>query len=147
MSTTAIGYEQDFYAWLMHNVALIRAGKLAEIDAENVAEELEGMAKRDRRQLINRLAVLLMHLLKWQFQPGKRSRSWELTIEEQRKQVEQLLKDSPSLKYQLDERVAEAYDLAIVKAEKETGFLRKTFPVMCPYTLDQALDNSFYPES
>lgn len=145
MQTTQVGYEQDFYTWLMQNAALIRQGRFDEIDAENIAEELEGMAKRDRRQLMSRLAVLLMHLLKWQFQPGKRSSSWELTIIEQRRRVEELLKDSPSLKYQLEERLAEAYEIAILKAARETGLARQTFPPGCPYTLDEALDDTFYP--
>jgi hypothetical protein len=146
MLTSQIGYEQDFYAWLRHNAALIRQGKFAEIDTENIAEELEGMARRDRRQLMSRLAVLLMHLLKWQFQESLRSRSWELTIEEQREKIKLLLQESPSLKHEVDERLADAYRLAIVKAEKETGLPRKTFPIICPYQLAEALDNNFYPQ-
>jgi hypothetical protein len=146
MQISQVGYEQDFYAWLMQNVALIRQGKLAEIDAENIAEELEGMAKRDRRQLMNRLAMLLMHMLKWQFQPNKRSRSWELTVIEQRKRVEELLKDSPSLKHQLEERIVDAYEIAVLKTARETGLSRKTFPAVCSYTIDELLDDTFYPQ-
>lgn len=146
MLTSQIGYEQDFYAWLRHNAALIRQGKFAEIDRENIAEELEGMARRDRRQLISRLAVLLMHLLKWQFQKNLRSRSWELTIEEQREKIKLLLQESPSLEHEIDEKLVDAYRLAVVKAEKETGLPRKTFPTVCPYLLAEALDNNFYPQ-
>jgi hypothetical protein len=146
MQISQIGYEQDFYAWLVQNAILIRQGKFTEIDAENIAEELEGLAKRDRRQLMNRLATLLMHMLKWQFQPNKRSRSWELTIIEQRIRVEELLKDSSSLKHQLEERIVDAYEIAILKAERETGLPRKKFPAVCFYTIDELLDDTFYPQ-
>ena len=145
MQTSLVGYEQDFYTWLMQSATLIREGRLAEIDVENIAEELEGMAKRDRRQLMSRLAVLLMHLLKWQFQPNKRSRSWELTMIEQRRRVEELLEDSPSLRHQLEERLADAYEIAVLKAARETGLSRKIFPAVCPYTVDKVLDETFYP--
>lgn len=91
-------YEQDFYAWANRNAQLIRAGKLSEIDVENIAEELEGMGRSEKRAFINRLAILLAHLLKWHFQPALRSRSWQYTIRAQRDQLYDLLEDSPSLK-------------------------------------------------
>jgi Domain of unknown function DUF29. len=77
-------YEKDFYAWILHNAALLRAGKLAEIDVEHVAEELESMGKSEQRELLNRLALLISHLLKWEFQPQRRGNSWRATINHQR---------------------------------------------------------------
>jgi hypothetical protein len=88
---TVNSYDQDFYAWLMRNANLIRQGRFAEVDALQVAEELESMGKRDKRELMSRLKILLMHLLKWSFQPDKRSRSWESTIDEQREQINLIL--------------------------------------------------------
>jgi hypothetical protein len=95
-------YEQDFYAWSVQTATLIRQGSWSEIDALNLAEEIESMGRSEKRELINRLAILMMHLLKWQFQSERRSRSWEGTIDEQRQQVHDLLEDSPSLTYELE---------------------------------------------
>ncbi|BAP54790.1 hypothetical protein THII_0493 [Thioploca ingrica] len=142
-----ISYEQDFYAWTHHNAQLLRQGKLAEIDVVNLAEELESMGKSQQHALINRLAVLLMHLLKWQFQSARRSRSWELTIIEQRQEIIDLLEESPSLKPSIEAKLAKAYNKAVIKAERETGIRYTDFPSICPYTLEQVLDDNFYPES
>ena len=108
--TPQIGYEQDFYAWTFHNASLLREGKFSEIDIENIAEELESMGRRDKRVLESRLSVLLMHLLKWQFQPMRRSNSWKLTIKKQRLSILRLLKESPRLKYNIAEVLEEAYE-------------------------------------
>jgi hypothetical protein len=142
-----INYEYDFYAWLLHNAQLLKERRFAELDIENIAEELESMGKRDKRELISRLTVLLAHLLKWQFQAQRRSRSWEGTIDEQRDQIRLILSDSPSLKYQLENEIAHAYDLAVKSAAKETGIKKTIFPVTCPYASEQILDENFYPES
>jgi hypothetical protein len=90
------GYEKDFYIWLMANAELLRQRRLTEIDLDNIAEELESMAKRDKRELLNRLKVLLLLLLKWQFQADKRTINWKSTINEQREQVHLVLVDSRS---------------------------------------------------
>src|SRR5579872_5517180 len=95
-------YEKDFYAWAVHNARLLRAGKLSEIDVENIAEEIESMGKSEKRELISRLAILLSHLLKWKCQPERRSRSWKLTIKEQRFELIDLLAESPSLKHEIE---------------------------------------------
>jgi len=142
---TTHSYDQDFYAWIMHNVNLIRQGRLAEIDALQVAEELESMGKRDKRELMSRFKILLMHLLKWQVQSEKISRSWEQTIDEQREQINLILIDSPSLKYQLVEKINDTYSLAVKAAMKETNLPLKTFPTICPYSVEQLLDEAFYP--
>jgi hypothetical protein len=140
-------YDQDFYAWAMHNAELLRRGKFSEIDAENIAEELESMGKRDKRQLINRSVVLLIHLLKWEFQPEKRSRSWKSSIVEQRRRILQLLEDSPSLDQELDTKLDYVYREAIKQVIIETGMKTTLFPQKCPYSKEQILSDVFYPET
>jgi hypothetical protein len=139
-------YDKDFYAWSLHNAALIRDGKLSEVDLEHVAEEIEDMGKTNRRELISRLAVLLAHLLKWKFQPDRRGNSWKYTIKEQRLEVRNVLKESPSLKYELDKQLNDSYELALVSALKETNFNEEIFPEVCPFTLEEALNKDFFPE-
>jgi hypothetical protein len=136
----------DFYAWTQNTAAALRAGDYSQVDMLAIAEELEHMGASERRALINRLAVLLMHLLKWQFQPGIRSRSWELTLIEQRREIQDLLEDNPSLKSQLAEKLANAYSKAVLKAEKETQLPAKMFPATCPYAIEDILREDFYPE-
>ncbi|MEK7990820.1 MAG: DUF29 domain-containing protein [Thiotrichaceae bacterium] len=148
-------YEKDFYAWIYHNIELVRSKKWDEIDPELLIEELESMAKRDRHELIGHLAILIAHLLKWQFQFRKLSekwqefdgRSWKRSIIEQRDQVESQLQMSPSLKSYFDDAIQMAYSRAVKIAEKETQLPVKTFPTICPYSIEQLLDDDFYPES
>ena len=144
--SAAHGYDKDFYAWAIHNAEMIRHGNLSEIDLENVAEEIESMGRSNKRELINRLAVLFAHLLKWQFQSERRSNSWKYTIEEQRFELKDLLKESPSLKHEIEEQVNHAYLKALLIATKETGFPRETFPKRCPFSLKQALNELFFPK-
>jgi len=139
-------YESDFYAWANQQAALLRAGRLAEAEIENIAEEIESMGRSEKRELVSRLTILLQHLLKWQFQPGRRSVSWRLSIENTRLQLEDHLKDNPSLKSQLDEVMRSAYRRALNDAVSETGFARTTFPADCPYTYEQAMHTDFWPE-
>lgn len=145
-STTNPTYETDFYAWLLKSAELLRRGQFAELDLEQIAEELEGMARSDKRQLVNRLAVLLAHLLKWQYQPEKRSKSWQRTIREQRKRISLLLEDSPSLKYEIEEKLTDAYEIAVLSAANETGLDEDYFPESCEYYLNDVLDSEFYPD-
>lgn len=139
-------YDQDFYAWAMKSAELLRQGRFSEIDVEHIAEELETMGRSERRELINRLAVLLTHLLKWRFQPERRGRSWALTIEEQRRQTARVLHDNQSLKAAIDEILQEAYGDAILHTARQTGLDRKTFPETCPFTLQQIIDTDFWPQ-
>ncbi len=139
-------YDRDFYAWANEQAGLLRAGRLAEADIENIAEEIETMGRSEKRELINRLTVLLLHLLKWQFQPALHGNSWRLTIEEQRYRLEDHLKDNPSLKAQLGQVMRDAYRLALVEAQRETGLARSTFHNDCPYAFDQAMSPDFWPE-
>src|SRR5579872_3863392 len=138
-------YENDFYAWAIHNAQLLRERKLSEIDIENIAEEIESMGKSEKRELINRLAILLAHLLKWKFQPIKQSKSWQLTIKEQRFQLIKLFEESPSLKHEIELKLEEAYEQAMIIAERETGFEENNFPKNCPFSLKQVLDQKFFP--
>lgn len=138
-------YEKDFYAWLLKSAELLRRGKFSELDLEQIAEELEGMARSDKRQLINRLAVLLAHLLKWQYQPEKRSKSWERTIREQRKRISLLLEESPSLKSEIDQRLSDAYEIAVLSAANETELDDDRFPESCEYSLEEVL-GGIYPD-
>ncbi|MBJ7416809.1 MAG: DUF29 domain-containing protein [Niveispirillum sp.] len=139
-------YEKDFYAWANQQAALLRAGKLDAADIANIAEEIESMGRTEKRELVSRLAVLLLHLLKWQFQPGLRSRSWTLTVRQQRRQLLRHMKDNPSLKGTLAESIDEAYGDAVIAAERETGLSSYTFPATCPFTYDQMADDGFWPE-
>ena len=139
-------YESDFYAWANQQAALLRAGRLAEAEIENIAEEIESMGRSEKREFVSRLTILLQHLLKWQFQPGRWSVSRRLSIENTRLQLEDHLKDNPSLKSQLDEVMRSAYRRALNDAVAETGFARTTFPADCPYTYEQAMHTDFWPE-
>jgi len=145
MSSTL--YDLDFYAWANEQAGLLRAGKLSEADIEHIAEEIESMGKTEKRELVNRLAVLLMHLLKWRFQPTGRGTSWRLTIEEQRRRLVDHLADNPSLKSKRAESIASAYGLAVIGAARETGLDRATFPTACPWSFEQMIDDDFWPET
>jgi hypothetical protein len=139
-------YERDFYAWANEQAALLRAGKLGDADIGNIAEEIESMGRSEKRELESRFTVLLSHLLKWQFQPERRGKSWRVTIEQQRRQLAKHLRENPSLKSAVGETVLSAYEDARIEAEKETDLDREVFPLDCPYTLDQLMDLTFLPD-
>ena len=140
-------YDLDFYAWINKNVELLRRGCLSEIDAEHIAQELESMGKRDRRQLRSRLQVLIMHLLKWQYQPDKQSQSWLATIDHQRDQIEALLLDSPSLRGDLETALVIVYPKSVRDAHRETSLPETVFPLSCPFALEEILAPDFLPGS
>jgi hypothetical protein len=142
---TIIDYERDFYGWTQQQAKLLRSKQIEQIDWEQIAEEIEDMGRSEKRQLESRLEVLIMHLLKWQFQPNFRSRSWQLTIKEQRLRLLKLLTENPSLKSSLEESKEKIYPLAVISAEKETGL--STFPDTCPYELTEILAPEFFPEN
>jgi len=139
-------YEHDFYAWTQQQADLLKAGRLSELDAEPLLGEIESMGARERRELIHRLALLLSHLLKWHHQPTYRGRSWQLTIKEQRRQLQRLLNDNPSLNSRLGEFLPDAYQDAILLAAKETGLEENAFPISCPYVYISILDPEFLPD-
>ncbi|KAA0574566.1 DUF29 domain-containing protein [Azospirillum sp. B21] len=138
-------YDTDFYAWANEQAALLRAGKLSAADIEHIAEEIESMGRSEKRELVNRLSVLLLHLLKWQFQPDRRGRSWTSTIRVQRVDLTSHLQDNPSLKAKLREAIQEAYVKAVITAAGETDLPESTFPEACPWTFEQMMDPSFWP--
>ncbi|HEY7493046.1 MAG TPA: DUF29 domain-containing protein [Candidatus Tectomicrobia bacterium] len=148
MGTNSDLYDRDFYEWTQTTASLIRQGKWQEVDSGWVAEELESLGKRDRRELGSRLQMLLLHLLKWHGQPGRRenSHSWYDTIVEQREQIQDLLADSPSLRPQLSTLLAQRYARARQKALHDTGLPAIALPRMCPWTAEQLLDEAFWPE-
>jgi len=139
-------YEQDYYGWLMANAQLIRVGRFTDLDAQNLAEELESMGRSEKRELISRLAILMAHLLKWQHQPERRSNSWKYTIETQREDILDLMTDSPSLRHEIDAKTEKAYRKAKRLAANETGFQKDFFPDSCPYSFDQILDENYFPK-
>ena len=138
-------YDRDFYAWANEQAALLRAGNLDAADIEHIAEEIESMGRTEKRELVNRLAVLLLHLLKWEFQPALRGNSWRLSVEEQRYRLADHLDDNPSLKSKLASATADAYRFALIDAEKETGLRRDMFPARCPWSFDQMMRQDFWP--
>ena len=141
----SIDYQADFYAWTQQQAKLLRNKKIEQIDWCNLAEEIEDMGRSEKRQLESRLEILIMHLLKWQFQPNLRSRSWQLTIKEQRLRVKKLLAENPSLKSKLAVSQEKIYPLAVISAEKETGL--SSFPEVCPYDLAEILAPEFLPDN
>ncbi|MEZ4864398.1 MAG: DUF29 domain-containing protein [Caldilineaceae bacterium] len=139
-------YEHDFYAWTQQQAQLLRDHAFTQLDIENLIEEIESMGRSERRQLSNRLELLLMHLLKWHYQPALRGRSWELTIQEQRRRIAKLLRTNPSLQLLLHEILPDAYEDAAFSAMRETGLALETFPATCPYTVELVLDPQWLPD-
>ncbi len=139
-------YDQDYYLWFVDQARLLRSAMWHQIDVEHLAEELEDMGKREKRALRSRTVVLLAHLLKYAHQPERRSPSWSGTIREQRKQLDELLHDSPSLKPRLIEELEDSYISARMLAAGETGLPESVFPAGCPFSLSQLLDEGFWPD-
>ena len=136
---TTATYEADFYLWTQQQAALLRQGAFnrMDLDLANIAEEIESMGKRDRRAISSYFQNVLMHLLKWRYQPERRGTSWRLSIRNGRRQIQQLVRESPSLKPQLPAIIQEEYLPARENAADETGLPLTTFPEQCPFTLEQ----------
>ena len=139
-------YESDFFEWTRQQARLLRERRFSDLDLDNLIDEVESVGSSERREIRNRLLVLLSHLLKWQFQPGRRGESWRRTIQEQRDQLEDLVRDSPSLRGYRDDAVVRAYLGATVRAAEETGMAIGLFPDACAFSPDQVFDPSFFPE-
>ena len=139
-------YNSDFYGWTKTQAQLLREEKWETLDKLNLIEEIETLGRQERRELTNRVALLLGHLLKWQYQPEKRSNSWLATIREQRTQINRILADSPSLKSYLEEAFSLSYQDGINLAVKETNLPYETFPENCHYEITQILEPEFLPE-
>lgn len=158
IATSSVGlsdlYEQDYYAWIGGMIDRVKHSQLTlnqsnvDLDWSHLLEELEDLSKRQRRELLNRLRVLLMHLLKWKYQPTElpyRGQGWLSTIVEQRSQLEGLLEDSPSLRSILDQDWTIVYERAVRDACKETGLDSAVFPKTCPFTIVEVLNPNFLP--
>jgi len=142
-------YEQDLVLWSEQQAEALReaagSGIDLPIDWENVAEEIASLGRAEKRELVNRLTVLLTHLLKWQAQPGRRSTSWRLTIIEQRRKLERHLEDNPSLKTRLEPAIADAYGDALLRVQRQTGLPQNAFPPACLYEPSELLDPGYFP--
>jgi hypothetical protein len=136
-------YEADLHLWAAQQATLLREGRLSELDVVHIAEELDDVGSEIYQRLESALTVLLMHMLKWEFQPEKRSRSWEATIREQRRRVEKLIKTNPSLKSKLVEALSEGYQNGRDRASGETDLPVETFPEACPYGWEDILKREF----
>ena len=143
MATTR--YEKDVLAWSREQAELLRAGRWAELDIDHIADEIDDVGKSEQRELANRMAVLLAHLLKWQFQPDRQGASWRRTIVEQRRAIARRLGKTPSLRASLEDAdwLDDAWGDAVVKAIAETGL--DDFPENCLWSVSAILDESFYP--
>ncbi len=131
----ASAYEQDTYAWAMDQAHRLRTGE--SLDVENLAEEIEDLGKRQKSYLLNNLAVLLAHMLKFDYQPEKRTKSWRYTILEQRRRIVRHMKENPSLQAAFPEILRDAYVDATLKAAAQTGMDLDSFPETCPYCWEQ----------
>ena len=139
-------YDRDYAAWLEQQAHLLKTGHVAELDIEHLTEELELGIGNERREIYKRLRVLIGHLLKWKFQPEHRSSGWAGTIRVQRKDLQKLLKDSPSLRRFLEPETLDAYTDAVELASFETKTPESKFPAECPFTTENLLDKEFWPD-
>jgi Domain of unknown function DUF29 len=138
-------YDQDFYAWTQGQAQLLRDSAWEQLDIHNLAEEIEALGRRERQELVSRLGVLLGHLLKWEFQPENQTKSWLATIREQRRKIQKLLEDNPSLKPYLSQACNDAYEDGLDLVIRETPLEYQNLPQICPYEIDQVLADSFLP--
>lgn len=138
-------YEKDLYAWTQEQTELLRNYQWSQLDLPNLIEEIESLGKQQRQELRNRLSVLIAHLLKWEYQPQRRSRSWLATIRVHRRDILRLLEDNPSLKSCLEDILLEAFENSRDLAMGETDLPEQIFPVACPYSSTEIFDNRFYP--
>ena len=146
VTRTRVRYEDDLFAWTQEQAALLRARAGDAIDWENLAEEIESMGRSDRRELKSRLGVILLHLLKWQGQPALRGASWRKTLRTQRREIRDLLAQSPSLRREVPGMMREAYADAVKDAIDDTGLRADVFPGTCPYAPDDVLDEDHLPD-
>ena len=138
-------HETDFYTWTQEQAALFRQGRIAEVDVVNIIDEIESMGASQRGELTNRLAVLLAHLLKWQYEPERRGKSWRSTIVEQRERASEVLQENPGLKPSLGKAKEKAYRYARQIAIRETMLDEDTFPPECPWSFEQIMNADFWP--
>lgn len=141
-------YDGDIIAWANEQARLLRAGLFSQLDIEHIAEEIEDVGKSEQRELENRMAVLLTHLLKWQHQPERRGNSWRRTIKVQRDGIATRIKKTPSLKPDLEDPAwwAETWADALTMVTRETGLSFDTFPEDKPWTVNKILNPEWFPD-
>jgi hypothetical protein len=137
-----VAKEADLYSWALRQAELLRAGRLSEIDAAAIAEEIDDVGEEQYDKLESALRVLALHVLKWDYQPSMRSRSWTLTIREQRRRAERQLRKNPGLKSQVEEALETAYEDARIEAASETGLPLSVFPVSRPFEYAEIMERS-----
>ncbi|TAN46332.1 MAG: DUF29 domain-containing protein [Methylococcaceae bacterium] len=144
---TTVAYEFDVIAWAQEQAALLRSGRFDLLDIEHIADEIEDVGKSEKRELKSRMAILLTHLLKWQYQPSFRGNSWQRTINVQRKDILSCIRDIPSLKpeFRNPDWWESVWADSLYQATKETGFKYEVFPECCPWSFDQIMDMDFWP--
>ena len=144
---TIATYETDFYLWTQQQADLLRQRQFnrIDLDVENIAEEIESMGKRDRRSISGYIQNVLLHLLKWRYQPERRGASWRLSIENGRYQIVDLLDESPSLNAHMEALTIKAYQQARKNAAGETSLPLITFPEQCPFTVEQ-ITGDWWPD-
>jgi Domain of unknown function DUF29 len=139
MTYTTTLYDTDFYTWTAQTVHLLKERRFSELDLENLIEEIEDLGRSEYRALGSRLEIVLTHLLKVRYQPEMHTKSWDLTIQEQRLRIQRLLRDNPGLKPKLPQVWEDAWEPALIQAQKETGLDATAFPQENPFTLDEAI--------
>ncbi len=147
MNANLQSYDGDIVAWSNEQARLLREGQFSKLDIEHIADEIEDVGKSEQRELESRMAVLLAHLLKWQYQPERRGNSWEATIRTQRTSIDRRMKKTPSLKTSLSnpDWWADAWDDAVRSAVQETGISLAVFPLSCPWAFELIMDADFWP--
>lgn len=136
-------YQQDFYGWTQWQGQSLAQQAVSELDWQNLQEEIKALGRQEYRELVSRLTVLLGHLLKWQYQPNLRSRSWFLTIREQRRAINRHLLRNPSLKSRIVEALEDGFEAGVDLALRETDLPLRTFPEICPYEFEELMAESF----
>ncbi len=140
-------YDKDFSEWALRNAELVRSGNFNEADLEHIAEEIEDLSKSRQRALESAVIQIMLHLLKYELQPVKRSRSWLMSIAKQRVKIRRILRESPSLRPQLQAIATDSYSDAVTYASIETGIPHAEFPKECPFAVSMLLDDDFPPQS
>jgi predicted DNA-binding ribbon-helix-helix protein len=133
-------YDRDLYSWALEQAALLRAGRIAEADALNIAEEIDDVGNEQYDKLESALRVILVHLLKWDHQPQRRSHSWWSSITVQRNHARRVLLKNPGLKPRTESAVLTAYEDARAEAAGETRLRPQTFPAKCPYSWAEIME-------
>lgn len=138
-------YDRDYYQWLTETAYLLSEGRLSEMDVPNLLDEIEAMGKSQKRAISSYLRVLLLHLLKWKYQPEKRTGSWRSSIRNARIAIAERMEESPSLKSYPETVLAQCYRTARANAADETGLPLATFPETSPFSLEESLSEDFLP--